>query len=212
MKQRSPERWKVVLQCEGILMPRKAVVIIGIMLCLNLFSCNLFKTRTPDEPDQISTNDVPATDPSLVFQNMIYAFQEGNAFNYSKTISDNSFTFMASGKALQRYGELNNWNKTKEHDYFNNVVSIIPKYSKITLEFTTIASTNFSDSCELVKTYLLNVPNTVGGSQAKVYKGQAQFTLRRDPLNSNWFICRWSDYELNSSDSTWSDLKGSFAN
>ncbi len=193
-------------------MPCNSVIMIGFILCLSLCSCDLFKTRTPDEPDQISTNDVPATDASLVFQNMIYAFQEGNAFNYSKTISDNSFIFMASGKALQRYGELNDWNKIKEHDYFNNVVSIIPKFSKITLEFTAIASTNFPDSCELVKTYLLNVPNTAAGGQAKVYKGQAQFTLRRDPLNSYWYICRWSDYELNSSDSTWSDLKGSFAN
>jgi hypothetical protein len=193
-------------------MQRKAAIIIGVLLCLNLCSCDLFKTRTPDEPDQISTNDVPATDASLVFQNMTYAFQEGNAFNYSKTISENSFSFNASGKALQRYGELNDWNKTKEYNYFNNVVSIIPKYSKILLEFTTIASTNFSDSCELVKTYLLSVPSTTAAGQAKVYKGQAQFTLRRDPLNSYWYICRWSDYELNSSDSTWSDLKGSFAN
>ncbi len=193
-------------------MPRKSVLMIGIVLCLNLFSCDLFKTRTPVEPDQISTNDVPATDASLVFQNMIYAFQEGNAFNYSKTISDNSFIFIASGKALRRYGELNDWNKLKERDYFNNVISIIPKNLKITLELTTTASTNFPDSCDLVKTYLIKVPNTAAGGQTKEYKGQAQFTLRRDPLNSYWYICRWSDYELNSSDSTWSDLKGSFAN
>jgi hypothetical protein len=193
-------------------MQRKAVIMIGVLVCLYLCSCDLFKTRTPDEPDQISTNDVPATDASLVFQNMTYAFQEGNAFNYSKTISENSFSFIASGKALQRYGELNDWNKTKEYNYFNNVVSIIPKYSKITLEFTDNVSSNYSDSCEIEKTYLLRVPITAGSGQAKVYKGKAQFTLRRDPLNSYWYISRWSDYELNSSDSTWSDLKGSFAN
>jgi hypothetical protein len=193
-------------------MPSKEAIVIGIILCLNLCSCDLFKTRTPDEPDQNGTNDVPATDPSLVFQNMIYAFQEGNAFNYSKTISDNSFTFIASGKALQRYGELNDWNKTKEYNYFNNVVSIIPKYSKITLDLKENASSNYSDSCEIEETYLLTVPNLAGIGQAKVYKGKAQFTLRRDPSNSYWYISRWSDYELNSSDSTWSDLKGSFAN
>jgi hypothetical protein len=63
-----------------------------------------------------------------------------------------------------------------------------------------------------VKTYLLNVPNTVVGGLAKVYKGQAQFTLGRDPLKGSWYIRRWADYELNPSDSTWSDLKGSFVN
>jgi hypothetical protein len=63
-----------------------------------------------------------------------------------------------------------------------------------------------------VKTYLLNVPSTVVGGLAKVYKGQAQFTLGRDPLKGSWYISRWVDYELNPSDSTWSDLKGSFVN
>ncbi len=193
-------------------MLRAAFIMIGIMLCLILCSCDLFKTRTPQEPTQISSHNVPATDASLVFQNMIYAFQEGNAFNYSQTISDSSFTFAASGKALQRYVELSDWNKTKEQGYFTNVINSVPKYSQMTLEFATIASTHYSDSCELVKTYLLSIPNTAGGGQAKVYKGQAQFALGRDPLKGSWYIRRWSDYELNSSDSTWSDLKGSFVN
>jgi hypothetical protein len=193
-------------------MPRKVIVVIGLILCMGLCSCDLFKTRTPQEPTQVSSNNVPATDASLVFQNMIYAFQEGNTFNYSLTISDSSFAFVASGKALQRYGELIDWNKTKEQGYFINVISSLPKNSKVSLEFMAVTSTNYSDSCELVKTYLLNVPNTVVGGLAKVYKGQAQFTLGRDPLKGSWYIRRWADYELNPSDSTWSDLKGSFVN
>jgi hypothetical protein len=194
-------------------MPRKLIIGIGIMVCFGLVSCNLFKTRAPDEPEptQVSTNDVPATDASLVFQNMINAFQEGNTVNYKNTVSDNTFTFMASGRALQRYGELINWDKSKEEDYFFNVINRLPKNSKVSLEFTSVSSQNYLDSCELVKTYLLNVPSIAGGS-AKVYKGQAQFTLNRDPLKGCWYICRWTDYELNSSDSTWSDLKGSFVN
>jgi hypothetical protein len=155
---------------------------------------------------------VPATDASLVFQNMVYAFQEGNAFNYSQTISDSSFTFTASGKALQRYGELIDWNKTKEQGYFKNVINSLQKNSRVTLEFDSIASTNYSDSCELIKTYSLKVPNTVAGGLVKEYKGQAQFTLSRDPLTGNWYIRRWADYEIKLSDSTWSDLKGSFVN
>ena len=155
---------------------------------------------------------MPATDASLVFQNMIYAFQEANTFNYSQTISDSSFNFKASARALQRYVELADWSKTKEQGYFNNVIISLPKYSKITLEFNTIASTNYSDSSEFVKTYILTVPNSAGDGHSKVYKGQAQFTLGRDPLKGSWYIRRWSDYELNSSDSTWSDLKGSSVN
>ncbi len=195
-------------------MPRKVIVVIGFVLCFCVASCNLFKTRTAEAPapTQASSSNVTATDASLVFQNMIYAFQEADAFNYSQTISDSSFTFVASGKALQSYGELIDWNKAKEEEYFKNVIGSLPKNSKVSLEFTTIASTNYLDSCEFVQTYLLNVPNTVPGGPVKVYKGQAQFALVRDPLKGSWYIRRWTDYELNPSDSTWSDLKGSFVN
>jgi hypothetical protein len=193
-------------------MPRKAIIIMSLALSFGIVSCDLFTPRTADEPKKISSNNVPATDASLVFQNMVYAFQEGNDFYYSQTISDSSFTFIASGKASQSYGELIDWNKTKEEEYFKNVIGSLPKNSKVSLEFTTIASANYLDSCEFIKTYLLNVPSTVVGGLAKVYKGQAQFTLGRDPLKGSWYISRWVDYELNSSDSTWSDLKGSFVN
>jgi hypothetical protein len=193
-------------------MPRKAIAIVSLALSFGICSCGLFTPRTADPPKEISSKNVPATDASLVFQNMIYAFQEGNDFYYSQTISDSSFIFTASGRASQRYGELVDWNKTKEHGYFKNVISSLPKNSNVTLEFTTVASTNYSDSCDLVQMYTLNVPGSVGGGLAKVYKGQAQFSLGRDPLNGNWYIHRWVDYELNSSDSTWSDLKGAFVN
>ncbi|MBN1398127.1 MAG: hypothetical protein JXA06_08880 [Bacteroidetes bacterium] len=183
-----------------------------IVLSIMFYSCDLFKTRTPQEPSQTSSQNVPATDASLVFQNMIYAFQEGNAFNYAQTIDDSSFFFRASGKALQRYVELSDWNKSKEQGYFTNVAGGVPKFTQITLEFSTVASTNYADSCEIVKTYMISIPSSAAGSQAKVYRGQAQFNLRRDPLKGSWYIRRWSDYELNSSDSTWSDLKGSYVN
>lgn len=207
-----PEHWKAALPCKGVLMRWKVIVLICLVLCCCAISCDLFKTRTPEEPVLVSSNDVPATDASLVFQNMIYAFQESNAVNYSKTISGSSFTFTASGNAIQRYVQLSDWNKSKEQQYFTNVINRLVKNSKVSLEFTTIASQNYPpDSCELVKNYLLNVPSTVS-SPANVYKGQAKFTLIRDPLNGYWYIRRWVDYELSPSDLTWSDLKGSFAN
>ncbi len=83
-------------------MPHSFVIAIGIMLCFSLMSCDLFKTRTPEEPSQQSSNYVPPTDVSLVLQNMVNAFQDGNAVNYAKSFSDASFSFYTLNDAKEQ--------------------------------------------------------------------------------------------------------------
>jgi hypothetical protein len=83
-------------------MSRRTVLSIGIVLCFSLMSCDLFKTRTPAEPSQQSSNYIPPTDPSLVLQNMISACQDGNAVNYAKSFSNNTFTFTPSTNARNK--------------------------------------------------------------------------------------------------------------
>ena len=192
-------------------MPRSLVMAIGMMLCLSLISCDLFKTRTPEEPSQQSSNYIPPTDASLVLQNMVSAFQDGDAVNYTKSFSETSFSFEPSTSARTRYGgELLSWDKTKEQDYFKNVINSLQPNSKVTLVFTPMTSTNFPDSCEIGTAYQLTVPHTKA-NVAKVFVGQSQFTIIRDPQIGYWYIRRWVDVGVNPSDSTWSDLKGAFA-
>jgi hypothetical protein len=142
---------------------------------------------------------------------MVNAFQDRDAVNYSKSFSETSFSFEPATSARTRYGgELMNWDKTKEQQYFENVKNSLQQNMNVTLEFVPMTSTNFPDSCEIGTAYHLNVPHT-RTAVAKVFTGQSQFTIIRDPQIGYWYIRRWVDIGVNPSDSTWSDLKGAFA-
>jgi hypothetical protein len=211
MRQRSPVHLKAASLYKGTLMPRSLVIAIGISLSLNLVSCDLFKTRTPEEPSQQSSNYVPPTDASLVLQNMVNAFKDRDVVNYSKSFSEASFSFEPATSARTRYGGVfMTWDKTKEQQYFENVKNSLQQNSTMTLEFIPLTSTNYQDSCEIGTSYHLNVPHT-RTTVAKYFTGQSQFTIIRDPQIGYWYISRWVDVAVNPSDSTWSDLKGVFA-
>jgi len=192
-------------------MLRGLTIALGIATCLSLISCDLFQTRTPEEPSQQSSNYIPPTDASIVLQNIVSAFQDRDAVNYAKSFSELSFSFEPATSARTRYGgELMSWDKTKEQQYFENVKNSLQQNSKVTLEFIPMTSTNFPDSCEIGTSYRLSVPHT-RTNVAKYFSGQSQFTIIRDPQVGYWYIRRWVDVGVNPSDSTWSDLKGAFA-
>jgi hypothetical protein len=192
-------------------MQRSLSLALGIALCFSLMSCDVFKTRTPEEPSQQSSNYVPPTDASIVLQNMVNAFHDRDVVNYSKSFSQTSFSFEPATSARTRYGgELMSWDKTKEQQYFENVKNNLQPNATVTLEFIQLTSTNFPDSCEIGTSYHLTVPHT-RTTVAKKFTGQSQFTIIRDPQIGYWYIRQWVDIGLNPADSTWSDLKGAFA-
>ena len=139
-------------------MPRGSIVVIWHSLCLGLISCDLFKTRTPAEPSQQSSNYVPPTDVGLVLQNMINAFHDGNAVNYAKSFTDLSFEFEAAPGARVRYGdELTNWDKMKEQKYFENVIQHTDQNSDVVLEFESYTPNPINDSSQVGTNYHLTV-------------------------------------------------------
>jgi hypothetical protein len=186
-------------------MPRKVIVVIGIMLCFSMVSCNLFKTRTPQEPTQSSANYIPPTDPEKVLENMMNAFNDKNSVNYLKSFSDISFTFEANGEARTRYGGLFlTWNKSAEERYFLNLINHLRSNSSIALTFDKYPNSS-GDSSQVETNYEIMIPLVESAGTKKFY-GQANFTLIRDQ-SGNWFIKSWSDV-VSHTDSTWSDLKG----
>jgi hypothetical protein len=185
--------------------------VIGLVVCLGLLSCDLFKTRTPEEPDKSSDNYVPPTDPGLVLQNMVHAFSDRNAANYVLSFSDISFNFEATASARSKYvGDFISWDKAKERNYFDVVMSAVNQNNTVVLEFGQFTPRPYADSSEIDVSYHLSVPHTMAGIP-KNFDGQAQFMLIRSPQTGRWSIRQWIDLGLNSSDSTWSDLKGAFA-
>jgi hypothetical protein len=192
-------------------MPRKVIVVIGIMLCFGVVSCNLFKTRTPQEPTQSSSNRIPPTDPEIVLQNMIDAFHDKNTENYLYSFSSVSFTFEATANAQRNFGStFLTWDKSSERDYFTSLMSHVQQNSAATLKFDSINIVpTAADSSQGDTNYNLAVP-LAETNVIKNFKGRAQFIFARDQTGW-WSIRRWLDIGLNTSDSTWSDLKGTFA-
>ncbi|MGA3286220.1 MAG: hypothetical protein ABSD46_02205 [Bacteroidota bacterium] len=190
-------------------MPRKVNEVIGIILCFVVVSCNLFKTRTADAPTQVSSTYVPPTDPEKVLQNMVDSFRDKNEVNYLKSFSNASFIFEPA-KSNSTYGNVfSSWDKTSEENYFYQLMNKLQQNSYITLTFGTLTTTYFVDSTQVETEYQLVVP-LAETNIAKNFKGRAQFVFARDQ-SANWSIRRWLDIGLNASDSTWSDLKGTFA-
>ena len=192
-------------------MPRKVIVVIGIMLCFGVVSCNLFKTRTPQEPTQSSSNRIPPTDPEIVLQNMIDAFHDKNTENYLYSFSSVSFSFEATANAQRNFGTtFSTWDKSSEHDYFTTLMSHVQQNSTVILKFDSINVVPIgADSSQGDTYYGLTVP-LAESNITKNFKGRAQFIFARDQ-SGDWSIRRWLDIGLNASDSTWSDLKGAFA-
>ncbi len=184
-------------------MLHRLILLISSMLCFSLMSCDLFKTRTPEEPSQQSSTYVPPTDASIVLQNMVYAFQNGDVVNYSKSFSDVSFIFSPSTSAVSKYGiDWTAWSIAQEQTYFKNLL-VHFNNSSIILAFESIAPTQLNSTTYQAETaYSITLPVEAG--VIKKFIGQVQYTLVQDQ-SGLWYISRWVDV---GTDSTWSDLKG----
>jgi hypothetical protein len=190
----------------------KAIIMLGMCLCLSLISCDLFKTRTPQEPTELSSNRIPPTDPDKVLQNMIDSFHDKNTENYLSSLSSVSFAFEATAKAQRNFGTaFLAWDRESEQKYFSKLISQVQLNSGITLKFHIDSATviSFADSSQAEADYQLTVPLAEANS-IQYFRGRSQFMFSRDQTGL-WSIRQWLDIGLNASDSTWSDLKGAFA-
>jgi hypothetical protein len=187
-------------------MSQRIIMFIGIAFCLSLISCDLFKTRTPEEPSQQSSTYVPPTDPSLVLQNMISAFQDGDAVNYAKSFSNTSFIFTPSASAKNKYGiDWTAWNKTQEQQCFEKILNHFSNNTRVVLAFESYTPTYNNNTSQVETDYHLTLPIDAG--VIKKFNGRVQYTLAQDQ-SGLWYINQWVDVGTNVSDSTWSDLKG----
>jgi hypothetical protein len=184
-------------------MPHRSIMYFGILLCFNLISCDLFKTRTPAEPSQQSSNWVPPFEYSQVLQNMVNSFQDGNIDHYLISFSDASFTFEPSTNAHGKYGiNWTSWTKTDEQKYITNVLNHFNNSRPVLIFDPFTPTININNTYQVETTYIITLPLEAG--VIKKFRGQVQLTLAQDQSGS-WSINQWVDV---GTDSTWSDLKG----
>lgn len=147
---------------------------------------------------------------------MQYAFSDRNTVNYLKSFSDSgssgrAFDFEPTPQARSQYvGVFLSWTKQSEQQYFDNMRAKIPSGSTASLNFSFTSFSNQSDSAQYDVDYQLTVPHTQANIP-RIFRGRAQFYLLKDPVNSTWSIWRWIDYPAAQNDTSWSDLKGAFA-
>ena len=143
-------------------------ILAGCLLAAAQLACNIFETRTPEPPSQSSSTYTPATEPSLVFQNMSSAFRDLNSLNYIKSFADSStagrsFSFEPTPQSKVKYaGVFLSWNRQSEQQYFENLRSRMATGSVPTLEFQTLSVQSLqSDSAEYEATYTLSAQHTI---------------------------------------------------
>jgi hypothetical protein len=170
----------------------------------------LFKTRTPEEPEQTSSAYPPPTSSDIVFENLTKSFNEMNPVYYVDSFIDTtnsaySFAFVPATRAQSNFpGTFTAWSKSSEQVYFENVRSKLQKGKAPSLELTWNRQGVWQDSAQYEATYQLVVyvqPDITFRAE-----GRAQFVLVMDHLR-NWAIRDWIDFAQSPNDTTWSDLK-----
>lgn len=192
-------------------MKRLAFYISLIITVLSIASCDLFETRDAETPDQPRSNFEQAIEPEKVLLNLVNSLKDRNVVNYTACLSDSSysgrtFTFSPSAGAASQYPELvNDWDKSKEENYFNNLTTRIPDDAEITLTFSNDSYNQPGDSAIFTATYTLTVPQNENSIPTN-YSGEMRLSLIRDS-RSLWSIYYWSDIKKDENPS-WSELKG----
>ncbi len=180
-----------------------------------LIACDLFETRTPDDPETTSSTYTPPKEPRDVFTNMVNAFHELSDLNYVKSFSDplsggRLFIFEPSAPAISRYASvLAGWTVDSERQYFQNIRSRLTAGMNPSLTITYTSESLASDSAFVEVTYELTVPHSQSGFP-QTARGRAQFYLVTDQARS-WVIWRWVDLQNAQTDFTWSEMKGEFS-
>lgn len=183
-------------------------------------ACDVFPTRTPEDPINPNSNIIPPTTPSIALDNFINAVNNAEYSNYSlwlaSKISGQSkeLEFLPSGSSRANYpGLFNNWHSNEETRNFKSIINSLKAETKPVLVINNIQYNNYSaDSVNLTGDYSLSleIKNNIDVSH---YSGQILLNLYRES-NGLWYINQWVDIDskANNNGNTWSTLKASFSN
>lgn len=184
--------------------------LLSILFLVSVVSCNLFTTREPEMPTTISSSQIPATTPEILFSNFKTSIETKELENYLACFVDQAFlnkkfSFIATAASVVQNPSLTEWSIEAERQYFNNLKSISLTGSSLSLTLNNLVSTTFGDSAVYQYDYSFNV-NTKDENISATYKGTAIFKINIDKRNQ-WVIVNWQDISKDNS-KTWSELKG----
>jgi hypothetical protein len=186
----------------------KKNLLILVLLSGIVTSCDLFTTRSPEEPAGTSSGVVSAYDPETLFENMQSALEDGIVENYMACFVDDSYlnvdyVFTPASGAITNYPNLNNWNLQAEKEYFNDLISKLKSGTDISFDYTITQKDYNQVYYEYVVDYTISFQSS---SLSGDYQGTSRFKIYKDS-RSQCVIVEWQDIKKDNYDS-WSDLKG----
>ncbi|HRK59996.1 MAG TPA: hypothetical protein PLI74_10165 [Candidatus Kapabacteria bacterium] len=197
------------------------IIGVSIVFIFLLYGCDVFTTRTPENPLNTGGIFTPPTSASLVIENLLNAIKEKNTENYVLCLADTSrnarqsFRYYPSSDVSARFFTLfSQWSLTNERQY---ILSLFSKLPNDEIPVLSLTKNRFDvitpDSAIFVSDYELTANHSVTSAPTKV-KGILRLTLIPDRAGL-WSISRWTDGNIESGSelqSTWSELKAQFSN
>lgn len=195
-------------------------VVIVILFTL-LSGCELFTTRTPEDPAGSSGTYQQPTSELIVISNFQNAVTEKNTENFISCLSDSAkfgvknFKFDPSSEIGARFNEqFNTWSILSERQSFYSMMSKVTTDDKPSLQLSNARfDVRVPDSAVYVAEYIIKV-NHSSPTIPKLAAGTLRLTIVPNQLNQ-WSISRWTDLKSTANDtipSTWSELKVLFSN
>jgi hypothetical protein len=178
------------------------------IVLLGLQGCDLFATRSPENPTSEGGTFLQADTPDRVVENLRLAISEVNTRNYRRSLSD-GLVFQPTATAQARDAIWAGWTVTEEESYFTTLAAATSAAASQSLELNDQTFTLVdAQKAVLDATYVL----TTGHNRPEVptvFQGRLSWEIeqRNDGL---WDVTRWTDQELGSEPS-WSDLKAAFS-
>ena len=191
-------------------------------ICVSIFlltilifqGCDLFSTRTPEEPE--GGSDFVwrfPTNPDVVVENLEVAVGRRSSDDYMRSFITPEpgglrFRFIADPDAQANNPVLfNEWDLNSERNHVQSLFapSSLPLDSLIQLVITPTHSTPaLGDSAELSAGYDFVIGHTLANAPRSM-RGQLEFGMRRGN-DGGWYIHRWRDMRI-ADHHCWSDLK-----
>ncbi|MBX2976197.1 MAG: hypothetical protein KF721_08680 [Ignavibacteriaceae bacterium] len=189
----------------------KSIINILTLIFITQIGCDLLSVRNAEPPDKPrGTFQFAVTHEDLIV-NLINSVKEKNSQNYIACLTDSAFTnisfsFLPSaGIGAVHPVLLNNWSRTEEEQYFNNLIIRTPIESQLNLILSESQSIFQADTVIYSAKYNFIVPN-FSSNETNNFQGELKFKMIRDS-RFGWTIFNWQDIK-NSDSPTWSELKG----
>lgn len=178
-----------------------------ILLLVAIAGCDLFSTRTPEEPLGETGTFLQPDTPAQVVENIRNAVAELNAQNYRRSFAED-LLFEPTARAEASDPSIwTGWGPQAEESYFRALVEAARLTAENELRLNDVDETAGDMQHTLDASYLLTV-NHRRSDLPTTLQGRLVWTITQGE-DGLWRITSWTDREVGNA-ASWSDLKAAF--